>query len=85
MIPRTVHACAISKICPHAPHHMEWALGGIAAALVVIGLVGQGFEMKRINSADEQSPANIFADRRNFKWYATIGAGMLLWLAAERL
>lgn len=69
---------------------MNWALGGAAIALLVIGLVGQGFEMRRINAAAEAagggaSPPNAFADRRNLKWYAIIGAGVVLWLAAERL
>lgn len=65
---------------------MDWTLGGAAIALLVIGLVGQGFEMRRINAAasGEASPG-AFADRRNLKWYALIGAGVVLWLAAERL
>lgn len=65
---------------------MNWALGGAAIALLIVGLVGQGFEMRRINAAaaGEAAP-NAFADRRNLKWYAIIGAGIALWLAAERL
>lgn len=65
---------------------MDWALGGAAIALLVIGLVGQGFEMRRINAAaGGEAGTNAFADRRNLKWYALIGAGVVLWLAAERL
>lgn len=65
---------------------MDWALGGAAIALLVIGLVGQGFEMRRINAAaGGEAATNAFADRRNLKWYAVIGAGVTLWLAAERL
>jgi len=65
---------------------MDWTLGAAAIALLVIGLVGQGFEMRRINAAagGEGGP-NAFTDRRNLKWYAVIGAGVALWLAAERL
>lgn len=70
---------------------MEWVLGGMAVALLAVGLIGQGFEMRRINAelgeqTDEMpSPPNVFADKRNIKWYALIGIGILMWFAAERL
>ncbi len=67
---------------------MEWTLGGAAIALLVVGLVGQGFEMRRINAEgvdEEEGRPSAFADRRNFKWYAIIGAGIAIWFAAERL
>ena len=61
---------------------MEVASSVISMALVVAGLIGQGFEMKKIRTSiktDEQlSPKNVFLDRRNFKWYALIGAGLIL-------
>ena len=61
---------------------MEVASSVISMALVVAGLIGQGFEMKKIRSSirtDEQlSPKNVFLDKRNFKWYAMIGAGLIL-------
>jgi glucose uptake protein GlcU len=66
---------------------MEWVLGFIAIALLIVGLVGQAFEMKkiRLSSKDEElASANIFLHKKNFKWYAIIGAGMILWYAAER-
>lgn len=66
---------------------MEWVLGFIAIALLIVGLVGQAFEMKKIRLAtyrDELASANIFLNKKNFKWYAIIGAGMILWYAAER-
>lgn len=51
-------------------------------ALVVVGLIGQGFEMKKIRASiktDEQlNPKNVFLDKRNLKWYALIGAGLIL-------
>ncbi len=57
----------------------------IGAAMVIGGLIGQGFEMKKIRESartDEQlSSQNIFADKRNFKWYAIIAAGFVLWYA----
>jgi len=65
---------------------MEWISGFIAIILLIIGLVGQAFEMKKIRLAnrDELASANIFLNKKNFKWYAIIGAGMILWYAAER-
>ncbi len=68
---------------------MNWIFGFVAIALLVIGLVGQAFEMRRIrivaqDSGDVQGSANVFADRRNFKWYAVIGAGIILWYMVER-
>ena len=67
---------------------MEWTLGFAAIALLVVGLVGQAFEMRKIriaSSGDDLGSPNIFTDRRNFKWYAVIGVGIILWYAAERL
>ncbi len=64
---------------------MEWISGFIAIALLIVGLVGQAFEMKKIRLAqDELASANIFLNKKNFKWYTIIGAGMILWYAAER-
>lgn len=68
---------------------MEWSLGFAAIGCLVVGLVGQAFEMRRIRLAsrpegDLGSP-NIFADRRNFKWYGIIGAGIAMWYVAERM
>ena len=61
---------------------MEIASSILAMALVATGLIGQGFEMKKIRASirtDEQlSMPNIFTDRRNFKWYALIVAGLIL-------
>lgn len=61
---------------------MEVASSVISMALVVAGLIGQGFEMKKIRSSirtDEQlNPKNVFLDKRNFKWYVLIGAGLIL-------
>ena len=67
---------------------MEWFLGVPAIMLLILGLVGQAFEMRKIRLAtpqDEIGSANIFTDRRNFKWYGMIGLGILLWYLAERL
>jgi hypothetical protein len=65
---------------------MEPALSFAAIALVVAGLIGQGFEMKKIRESirtDEQLRSqNIFGDKRNFKWYALIAAGLILGVAS---
>jgi len=68
---------------------MEWILGFTAIAFLVIGLVGQAFEMRKIRlstSKDgELGSANIFMNKKNFKWYALLGIGIVLWYAAERI
>jgi len=68
---------------------MYWTLGFIAIMLLVIGLVGQAFEMRKIcytTYKDEELPsANIFMNKRNFKWYAILGTGIILWYVAERM
>ena len=57
----------------------------VAVALLVGGLVGQGFEMKKIRNSikpdEELNPKNVFIDKRNIKWYMMIGAGLVLWYA----
>ncbi len=66
---------------------MEPVAAFIAMGLVILGLIGQGFEMKRIRASirtDEQlSSKTVFMDKRNFKWYAIIAAGFALWYAAN--
>ncbi|MCV0373468.1 MAG: hypothetical protein K5793_07955 [Nitrosarchaeum sp.] len=68
---------------------MEWLLGFPAIALLVVGLVGQAFEMRKIRLStykdDELASANIFMNKRNFKWYGIIGLGIVLWYLAERM
>ena len=68
---------------------MEWTLGFIAIALLVVGLVGQAFEMRKIRKAtyrdDELASPNIFMNKKNFKWYVIIGIGIVLWYVAERM
>lgn len=67
---------------------MNWIMGGIAIALLIMGLVGQGFEMRKIRKSiyrdEELASPKIFSDRRNFKWFAMIGVGLVLWFIAER-
>ena len=66
---------------------MNWTLGFLGIALLVIGLIGQAFEMRNIritNHDEELASPNIFANKKNFKWYAIIGVGIVCWYAAER-
>lgn len=68
---------------------MEWFLGVPAIVLLIIGLVGQAFEMRKIRVTaykdEEMGSANIFMNKKNFKWYGIIGLGLLLWYLAERM
>ncbi len=67
---------------------MDWIMGGIAIVLLVMGLIGQGFEMRKIRKSiyrdEELASSKIFGDKRNFKWYVMIGGGLVLWFIAER-
>ena len=69
--------------------NMEWVLGFSAIALLIVGLVGQAFEMRKIRLSaykdEELASANIFMNKKNFKWYALLGIGIVLWYAAERM
>ena len=68
---------------------MEWTIGYAAIALLTIGLIGQAFEMRKIRMTtykdEELGSANIFMNKKNFKWYAMLGIGIILWYAAERM
>ena len=68
---------------------MEWVLGFSAIVLLIVGLVGQAFEMRKIRLTtykdEELASANIFMNKKNFKWYALLGIGIVLWYAAERM
>ena len=68
---------------------MEWTLGFIGITLLIIGLVGQAFEMRKIRlstySDDELASPNVFINKSNFKWYAVIGIGIIFWYGAESI
>jgi len=34
---------------------------------------------------EELASANIFMNKKNFKWYALLGIGIVLWYTAERM
>ena len=53
-----------------------------SVALFVIGIVGNGFEMRKIRLSTTEGqlvPKNAFLDKRNFKWYVLIGIALVLW------
>ncbi len=56
-------------------------LSFVAVALFVIGIVGNGFEMRKIRMSTEGNvePKNVFVDKRNYKWCALIGIALALW------
>ena len=68
---------------------MEWILGFAGIAFLTIGLIGQAFEMKKIRLTvyrdEELGSVNIFMNKKNFKWYAILGIGIVLWIMAERI
>ena len=68
---------------------MEWTLGFVAIILLVVGLVGQAFEMRKIRLTTykdgDLGSANIFMNKKNLKWYAILGVGIALWYVSERM
>ena len=68
---------------------MEWTLGFVAIILLVSGLVGQAFEMRKIRLTtykdEELGSVNIFINKKNLKWYVILGVGIVLWYASERM
>ena len=61
----------------------EWIIPVLAIGLVMVGLIGQGFEMRKIRlstiGSENLGSPKIFTDTRNFKWYILIGVGIVLW------
>ncbi len=68
---------------------MEPFLGFAGIILLVIGLVGQAFEMRKIRLTTSKDgdlgSVNIFMNKKNYKWYALLGIGIVLWYVAERM
>ena len=68
--------------------NMEPILSFLAVALLVGGLIGQGFELRKIRTSitkdEDLSSKNMFTNKRNLKWYAIIGAGMVLWYVGRQ-
>jgi len=68
---------------------MEPFLGFAGIILLVIGLVGQAFEMRKIRLTTSKDgdlgSVNIFINKKNYKWYALLGIGIVLWYVAEHM
>jgi hypothetical protein len=64
------------------PMSPQPVLSFVSVALFVIGIVGNGFEMRKIRLSTTEGqlvPKNAFLDKRNFKWYVLIGIALVLW------
>ncbi len=62
---------------------MNWILGVIAIISLIIGLVGQGFEMRKMRTDEKLTSTNVFFSKKNVKWFVLIGIGFALWYIAE--
>ena len=66
---------------------MNSILSFAAVALLVIGLVGNGFEMRKIRLSikkdEELTSKNVFLNKNNWKWYALIVMALILWMIAS--
>jgi len=62
---------------------MQYAFSFVAVVLLVIGLAGNGYEMRKIRLStvkdEELASPNIFLNKRNFKWYTIIGVSLAVW------
>jgi len=58
-----------------------------AVVLLVIGLVGNGFEMRKIRLSvvkdEDLTSKNIFLNKKNWKWYALIVIALILWVVSS--
>jgi len=68
---------------------MEQVLPFVAVALLVVGLIGQGFEMRKIRLStmkdEDLSSKNIFLHKRNWKWYCLVAVGFIIWAVSSYL
>ena len=66
---------------------MNSILSFVTVSLLVIGLVGNGFEMRKIRlsvtKGKELTSKNVFLNKNNCKWYALIVAALILWIIAN--
>jgi len=66
---------------------MNSVLSFVAVVLLVIGIVGNGFEMRKIRLSvvkDEKlTSKNVFLNKNNWKWYTLIVVALILWIVAN--
>ena len=66
---------------------MNSILSFVAIFLLVIGLVGNGFEMRKIRlsvtKGEESTSKNVFLNKNNWKWYVLIVISLILWIIAS--
>ena len=66
---------------------MNPILSFAAVVLLVIGLVGNGFEMRKIRLSvtkdEELTSKNVFLNKNNWKWYVLIILALILWVIAN--
>ena len=67
--------------------HVNSILSFAAVIFLVIGLVGNGFEMRKIRTSvtkdEELTSKNVFLNKNNWKWYALIAVALILWIIAN--
>jgi len=67
---------------------MEWVMASLGIIFLTLGFIGHAFEMRKTRLSQygdgQLGSINIFTNRNNFKWYALIGIGIILWMMAER-
>jgi len=68
---------------------MDPIISFVAMILLVIGLVGNGFEMRKIRLSivkdEDLRSKNIFLNKRNWKWYILIVIALILWAVSSAL
>ena len=66
---------------------MNQILSLAAVVFLVIGLVGNGFEMRKIRLSvvkDENlTSQNVFLNKKNWKWYALIVIALIMWVVSS--
>ncbi len=66
---------------------MNYLLSIVAAALLVVGLAGNGFEMRKVRLStmrDEKlTSKNMFMNKGNLKWYGIIAISLVLWAVSN--
>ena len=66
---------------------MNPILSFAAVILLVIGLIGNGFEMRKIRLSvtkdEELTSKNVFLNKNNWKWYVLIILALILWVIAN--